>query len=857
LVWVLLLFVPGQIHAQNLIAATAPLPIPAAALGRALGLASSDSSLLLLRAIRLMYGGQDAQSRRIRDAVNGLSAMASDPAAEVVPLPLSVVAWQTQILDKPASPERLVTAILAERRTALMYYGLSAMDDETLRWLAADREVLKYLKKHPGVFASFGRSIHIRSGRVSVPGGPEAEPLWKSIAGAGPEAPAAFVRRIITGDGRLAFLYDSVAHLDPARQRFALGLQARPGSREARLRALLDSVTVAAPEWRIDEHPFSRPPIDAAILLSTVRVTARGAGGAPNARRIWERVFRGDELTDVPFETVSESEVRSVSEYLTVDAGWLAARILRVPYAIGRRRLDAFLFGQRVFGDRGVAEAAAVATTLRGYLAYPALMLAMERGGIQNPATFAKAAGHAARLSAVGTLSMRQTSIAEFQAAVALIERAYLARQLDASHAEALLASLSSLDTASKTGYEAGFSRWLRDELGGALIRRSTLEETILAAIAGAGTSTGALPVVEWEGRAYRADPGSAELRRLQLVRHVQGGQTLDAAVAAAAAAPSREVAADVGSPLAATLTSIVYALHLGDPESVAVTSGNVALRHDFGLVASATGSSSAVSWRLPIEYFDGKVAWRIRGSILGLESALGRLTLRRLDPTAMPGEPKLGPQDRQTVMLAAALLNPFQVTDSGRDEIAAALARGRARVAALTADPTDVEDLARAAGLSEWRQQALRWSLAQGREVLPQFSLLELFWAGSPASDAERDLDHWGAAALPLTGCLCLEMPHPAAWEDFGGRSMAVLATRGADIALQIADTLAALELPASLAPAIGAFATQDVIEHAQLAYQDDWQEFGRAARELPRERLFDYIAALTAGGPLVPVEK
>jgi hypothetical protein len=208
-------------------------------------------------------------------------------------------------------------------------------------------------------------------------------------------------------------------------------------------------------------------------------------------------------------------------------------------------------------------------------------------------------------------------------------------------------------------------------------------------------------------------------------------------------------------------------------------------------------------------------------------------------------------------VWLAAAFFIRSLVTFWGRDVIAAALAGARARVAALTVDPTDVEDLARAAGLSEWRQQALRWSLAQGREVLPQFSLLELFWAGSPASDAERDLDHWGVAALPLTGCLCLEMPHPAAWEDFGGRSMAVLATRGADIALQIADTLAALELPASLAPAIGAFATHDVIEHAQLAYQDDWQEFGRAARELPRERMFDYIAALTAGGPLVPVEK
>jgi hypothetical protein len=241
----------------------------------------------------------------------------------------------------------------------------------------------------------------------------------------------------------------------------------------------------------------------------------------------------------------------------------------------------------------------------------------------------------------------------------------------------------------------------------------------------------------------------------------------------------------------------------------------------------------------------------------MGLEAALGDLALRRIDPAAMPGEPKLGSQDRQTLILTAALLNPFAMSDVARDDIAAAIARGRGRAAALSQDPTKVDDLARAAGLSEWRHQALAWTAARDRhEVVPQFSLLELFWIGSSGPDDARAIDAWGAAVLPLTGCLCLEMPHPGAWEDFGGRASAVLGTRGADVALQIAETLAALKLPASLAPAVAGYATQDVIEHAQLAYTDDWEEFGRAARELPRDRMFDYIAALTAGGPLVPVE-
>ena len=77
-----------------------------------------------------------------------------------------------------------------------------------------------------------------------------------------------------------------------------------------------------------------------------------------------------------------------------------------------------------------------------------------------------------------------------------------------------------------------------------------------------------------------------------------------------------------------------------------------------------------------------------------------------------MPGEPKLGSQDRQTLILTAALFSPFAMSDRARDDIAAAIARGRA--AALSQDPTKVDDLARAAGLSEWRRQALAWTVGR-----------------------------------------------------------------------------------------------------------------------------------------------
>jgi hypothetical protein len=108
----------------------------------------------------------------------------------------------------------------------------------------------------------------------------------------------------------------------------------------------------------------------------------------------------------------------------------------------------------------------------------------------------------------------------------------------------------------------------------------------------------------------------------------------------------------------------------------------------------------------------------------------------------------------------------------------------------------------------------------------------------------------------LPLTGCMCLSMPRAEPWEELAGRpSLGLLATRGADVAILVADTLADLKLPAELAPGVIAYAMQDVISDAQPAHFDDWPEVSRAAAALTRDRLSDYIAAQAAGGPLVPL--
>ena len=420
---------------QPAVRAALPLPVPATVIAAAAGLPSSDPSTLLLHVIRVAFGSQAgpaSEDGARRAAIRKALRTPDGKTADTVPLPLDPGIWRETILQQPVPDRELVAAILDDRRAALLYHGLAALDDETLAWLGPDRETLLHVRQQAGLFATFGRSIHVRGGRVLVPGGSDAEPLWTALTGVDPGRPAAFVQRIFRDDdGKLALLYDAIAHLDAPRQRFALGLHLPASSRDDRLRALLEAF--ADSRWQPSVHPFSRPLLDGSVLLSTIAVNEGGEPSGPMVRRIWERVFHNDTTIDVPFTAVEPGEAARDGEAAPIDAAWLAARISRVPFTLGRRRLDTILFAQRVFGEGPAADPAAAATALRGFASFPALMLTLERLGAAQAGTFAKAAQHASRLGAIGSLPLRRTSVAGYQAALGIVERAHRAGVLTGS----------------------------------------------------------------------------------------------------------------------------------------------------------------------------------------------------------------------------------------------------------------------------------------------------------------------------------------------------------------------------------------------------------------------------------------
>jgi hypothetical protein len=850
LVVVVLLVSYGAVGArQPAVRMAAPLPVPASELADALGIVSIDRGHFLLDVIRTLFGmglaeGDPRQRGKLREL---LLHAPKGTKGELVPLPLDVSIWRETLLPRQVPDDQIVGAILSDRSTALLYHGLAGLDDETLAWLGPERDTLRHLARHAGAFAVFGPSIRVQTGKVIVPGGEDAEPVWQGVVGADPAKPAAFLRRLFDDDsGQLPWFYDAVAQLDPPRLRFALGHGLPVQSRVDRVRALLDAFTDSGNEWRPEEQPFTRRPLDAGLTLALLTVNADGALIGPNQRGLWDRIFseKGDVSSGTPTAGAS-----SALDAAPVDAAWLISRVHRAPLDVGRRRLESFLFAQRVFGDSGKTDPA-VATALRGHMAYPALMLTLERTGIVSAATMTAAAARAQTLGDISDDLRRRVAITQFQALLGILERIRRAGGLPQARLATLVGGLVQVNHSGR-GYESRIADWVRKEFLPELPAAphettDSLEDTLLAAMAGA---VGAADrTVEWEGRTYRVSAAAAEVVRLHRTRQRQGGPSLSKALAAFEGGGGD----NAERVLADTLASILYAAHLGDPQGPALAAGNIALRHDLS-IGGPTGTRGA--WRLPTEGHTGK-GWRVSGSLLGLDVALARMSLRRLDTNVMPPEPRLVSAERHTAALSVALLNPMMLSDRTRDEIAGAVQRGRARLEALGSDRHDVEQAAREAGLSAWRREALAWTAAHNRERLPaQLSLVEMMWLGKPRSSPADSLDGWGAAMLPLNGCICLAMPRAVPWESLIGRpSLGLLATRGADVAILVADTLASLKMPAEIAPGVIAFAMQEVMDQARPAHFDDWPEFSRAAIALTHDRLVDYIAAQTAGGPLLP---
>ena len=191
------------------------------------------------------------------------------------------------------------------------------------------------------------------------------------------------------------------------------------------------------------------------------------------------------------------------------------------------RRLDEFLFAQRMFPAAGALDAAAV-IAIRAVGTYPSLMITLERAGVTSAAILAAAAMRAEALSDISDDQMRTAAILTFQSTLGVLDRVIRSGELPKADAETLVSRLVQIDHAGR-GYGARVAAWIQKDFLPRLPEINSesldaLEDTLLAAMAGATPTAARDRVVEWEGRRYHVNAARAEELRLHRIRQRQGG---------------------------------------------------------------------------------------------------------------------------------------------------------------------------------------------------------------------------------------------------------------------------------------------------------------------------------------------
>ena len=436
-----------------------------------------------------------------------------------------------------------------------------------------------------------------------------------------------------------------------------------------------------------------------------------------------------------------------------------------------------------------------------------------------------------------------------------------------------------------------------------------------------------------WEGFAYVADLRGATLARLLEVREAQSGASLDAALdlwaiadtlasgpetveeverqaqllrSAARAVPARpgpvsvivshvlgrvysgldrvRVADDISRhvPEAArelhrlsdavfgdVLRALVYAFQVGDPRSGVLASGDLSVRHDFGLDPAAGDALRATAWQLPTAHLLPDRPWYAEGALLGLELATADLRLQQITTSLPPVASALATWERAGLAASVALFNAFDRRQAEIEEIAGAVEAGRRRTVRLAESPGEAPAVAAAAGLRGWRRALLGWITHREPHRLEDWlSVREFLWVGFREAEANGDgsetgkvterLRGWGAYAGPIDGCLCLRLAPPELqWESWRGRAgRGLLSAVAADLALWVAEGLATHGLPVSLGGSVLEVAMRHMLDRVQPSHVEDWNTVLRYASTLRDADFEDYVSSLTGTAFLRPAD-
>src|SRR4051794_15964304 len=308
-----------------------PVPGGTVALAQALGIEPApDRGRFIYEISRLLYNApegrkpsSDAYLSAARQALSRNRPQLDTRPGEVVPVPLTVELWGSAIFHRSVAPRELITAIITDRSAALLCLGLASLDDGTLAFFADHPQLLERIyERSAPAFAAFSGSLRVQGNRVVPPSGDAAVPLWEALTLEKVTRPERFVQQLFElNDARLAYLYDVIGDLDPARRAFALGLWLpNAAARIERFKALALGVA-AFREAHLRTLPLGRASYDLSMTLARVTVGADGTPVAPAMRGFWSRVFSGNDLPDDPARVLRNPEEEPF------DAAWLVRAV--------------------------------------------------------------------------------------------------------------------------------------------------------------------------------------------------------------------------------------------------------------------------------------------------------------------------------------------------------------------------------------------------------------------------------------------------------------------------------------------------------------------------------------------------
>ena len=819
-----------------------------------LGLHPEERGHALSLLARVMFTQSAAAVERangVRSFIAQLSAAGKahelgDTRPLTIAAPLTADQWR-DALELPEHAD-LFAALISNRAALLVCAGTMAADPSTRVLLERDRGLFKWiLKTAPAAYWIAARSLKVDRDRVIVPGGAAAEPLWEALVEIKVTRPADFFRALLTRDGgRLAWFYDTMASIEPKRFAAATGPE-----QIDRARLLYSAFRSADSNWKLEEHPFLRGTTDPWIVTTQIAVND-GAVAPPADLWFWEVLFTRSEVTRRAATAARREPPAPAS------LAWLIQRISEESGKERRDRFEMLRFAQGVFTNVEGERATEALVALGGYRRYRAALITLDRMGISTPRVHARIVEAARRLDEGLSGRDERHAVIAFQAAVAIVERARLTDGMSVADAERLMLSLAGVidppsDPPSKLRPFTAIIQWMITTLLESLPplvqpdqwtgTKTAYESRFLQALAGRPADSNA-PLLKWEGLDYRVDWFGGEHARIKRIREQVESPGLDAALES-----------ENAEKISNALLALIYTPALGDPEGPALLGGDVAMRHDFGLVGPAGMRRDFVAWAMPKEQFGDGTPWHVEGAILGLDVALSRLALRRLADNEMPAAPSINLNDQLTFARTAMTLNPRELRDADRDRIVAAIARGRERVKAAGANLVQVTALANEAQLSLAVRQTLQWTMTRTPDAVPAlFGLRDLLWLGAPELPQET-LDRWGIYSESLEARAKTALPRPAPWENFGGRpDGGLVATQAPDLVLRLAEETARLQLPAQLIPGLLMYAGQDYWHDVESRFPDDWPAMARQALALSSSRVEDYVAALAGNGPLRP---